>query len=507
MGRVKSKIELYRGVPISTDFKHAPLFGDAELQKKWFDKFKIDHLTFEGSYQRVEEQIKTKFKYEELVDINYVHVINPSAEGVNKANAEWWGFVMDVHYINDGLCTIDWVVDPIQTFMHKWDLSYAFIERGMLDLVVEDKKIPNKVRLNNDKASILSNPEPIGVDGLAYQADIDNLLEEPGENGSTAYCVIVRKNAKGRSFVGTPSQLEYLVIPYNKKNGVVEKFTIHDVPQNGGGKTTVINNKNITLNELLVNLGQDAEFSKGGGNIISTYFTNEVGLAFKLNPNSGHLETTLNPGEFNIIGSDSMELLNTGGGNGDKPNPNPEPTPPDGGNAPKRVTKEQLQAFGWMDTSEKIITDLNRCLEKFQINTKQRICHFMSQCAAESGKGKWTKELASGDAYEGRPDLGNTQPGDGRKFKGGGYIQMTGRANYTKFAEFIKDPEVINQGVNYVAEKYPWTSAGSWWNSNGMNALCDTNPSVEQVTLKVNGGYNGLSARKQYYSEAVNIFK
>lgn len=170
------------------------------------------------------------------------------------------------------------------------------------------------------------------------------------------------------------------------------------------------------------------------------------------------------------------------------------------------VTREQLEAFGWKGITDAILEDLNRTLEKYEINTPERIRHFMSQCAHESGKGRYTKELASGDAYEGRTSLGNTQPGDGRKYKGGGYIQLTGRYNYQKFANAMGDPEIINQGVDYVAANYPWSSAGFWWYSNGMNKLCDSGASVETITRRVNGGTNGLAERQKYYEEAKKIF-
>jgi len=62
------------------------------------------------------------------------------------------------------------------------------------------------------------------------------------------------------------------------------------------------------------------------------------------------------------------------------------------------------------------------------------------------------------------------------------------------------------QGVDYVASKYPWTSAGYWWHMNKMNALCDQGASVKQVTKRVNGGYNGLEARTKYYNKACGIF-
>ena len=159
--------------------------------------------------------------------------------------------------------------------------------------------------------------------------------------------------------------------------------------------------------------------------------------------------------------------------------------------APKQLASKQQLASVWF-CSESLIADseikeLNDCLKKFNILTPLRIRHFLSQTAHESGGGRWKQELASGSAYEGRRDLGNVQPGDGIRFKGAGYIQLTGRANYQAFSNYIKDLRVM-QGCSYVAENYPFTSAGFWWLNNSMNALCDKNPSVEQVTLRVNGG-------------------
>lgn len=151
------------------------------------------------------------------------------------------------------------------------------------------------------------------------------------------------------------------------------------------------------------------------------------------------------------------------------------------------------------------LTDLNFCLIEFKINTKQRMRHFLSQIAHESGGLKWLKEIASGDAYEGRSDLGNSHPGDGKKFKGAGAIQITGRSNYQAFANHIKDPRVM-EGCNYVAEAYPFSSAGYWWYLNNMNELCDRpDVNVEMVTRQVNGGVNGLDDRIYYYEKACNV--
>lgn len=175
------------------------------------------------------------------------------------------------------------------------------------------------------------------------------------------------------------------------------------------------------------------------------------------------------------------------------------------------VSKEEL-AFVWGCSTALIqdieIVELNKCLKTFEITTPVRIRHFLAQISHESGGGRYKEELASGNDYEGRGDLarylGNTQSGDGPRYKGAGYIQLTGRANYQAFANYIKDPEVMS-GVSYVASRYPFTSAGYWWYSNQMNILCDTNPTVEQVTLRVNGGYNGLDDRKMYYKRCCNV--
>lgn len=165
------------------------------------------------------------------------------------------------------------------------------------------------------------------------------------------------------------------------------------------------------------------------------------------------------------------------------------------------MNKDQLAKI-WKCRPDQIqdyeVAELNRCMEQFQIDTLYRQRHFLAQTAHESGGGRYKKEIASGDAYEGRTDLGNTLPGDGRRFKGAGYIQLTGRYNYQRFADFISDQRVM-EGVEYVAANYPFSSAGFWWVDNGMNELCDLDPTVLEVTKRVNGGTNGLADRTEYY--------
>lgn len=168
------------------------------------------------------------------------------------------------------------------------------------------------------------------------------------------------------------------------------------------------------------------------------------------------------------------------------------------------ITLAQATAiFGRKPTPEQM-KDLNRCLVRFEINTPARIRHFMAQISHESSGLKYMKELASGEAYEGRADLGNKFPGDGRRFKGAGCLQVTGRANFQALSDYLKDPRVM-EGCDYVAVTYPFTASAHWWFRNSMNSLCDRGATVEQVTKRVNGGFNHLSERKRYYAIACKV--
>jgi len=173
---------------------------------------------------------------------------------------------------------------------------------------------------------------------------------------------------------------------------------------------------------------------------------------------------------------------------------------------PQLVTSDQLIEMGWHNVTNAMVADLNRTLRRFEINTPLRIQHFLSQTAHESGLGLWVRELASGAAYEGRLDLGNIYSGDGPKFRGGGFLQLTGRYNYQLFADFMGNQNIM-QGYTYVAENHPWMSAGFWWYTNNMNAFIDDGATIEQVTRRVNGGLNGLDDRREMFRRAANIWR
>lgn len=139
------------------------------------------------------------------------------------------------------------------------------------------------------------------------------------------------------------------------------------------------------------------------------------------------------------------------------------------------------------------------------LDTPLRLAHFMAQLAHESGGFRYMEEIASGAAYEGRADLGNTQAGDGRRYKGRGPIQLTGRANYRTFGRKVgidieAHPEVV------ALPSFGLLVACMFWDAKGLNALADADD-VEAVTRRVNGGLNGLADRQTYLIKAKGLLQ
>ncbi len=133
---------------------------------------------------------------------------------------------------------------------------------------------------------------------------------------------------------------------------------------------------------------------------------------------------------------------------------------------------------------------------KYEINTTDRISMCLAQLAHESDGFHTTEEYASGSAYEGRKDLGNLVAGDGRRFKGRGLIQLTGRANYQVFGELIgvdliTDPDVVSE--------FPLALEVSllFWKTKGCNALADQKD-FQAITRRINGGLTGYNSRLSY---------
>lgn len=172
-------------------------------------------------------------------------------------------------------------------------------------------------------------------------------------------------------------------------------------------------------------------------------------------------------------------------------------------NAPKRVRDK------WLPVCNQV------CLD-YGITTAHRVAAFLATIAVESGELRYSEELASGSAYEGRKDLGNTQRGDGRKFKGRGKIQLTGRSNaqaYTNylkksrhlpFVDFISEPKMLAQ------EPYATDSAAWFWQSKRLNAFADQGDFLATQT-RVNGRNkktglpNHWKERSGYYARALSV--
>ncbi|NJK59907.1 MAG: glycoside hydrolase family 19 protein [Oscillatoriales cyanobacterium SM2_1_8] len=151
----------------------------------------------------------------------------------------------------------------------------------------------------------------------------------------------------------------------------------------------------------------------------------------------------------------------------------------------------------------RFLPHLNRTLREYQIDTPLRIAHFLAQIAHESDGFNTAEEYASGAAYEGRLDLGNTQPGDGRRFKGRGLIQVTGRANYGEAGRAL-GVDLLNNPTRLAEADLATRSAGWFWQSRRLNAHADRDD-IYTVTRRINGGYNGLADRQNYLARAKRV--
>ena len=153
---------------------------------------------------------------------------------------------------------------------------------------------------------------------------------------------------------------------------------------------------------------------------------------------------------------------------------------------------------------ETSLPSLQEGIDKYQIGfNRQRIAAFLAQIGHESGGLRYTVELASGQAYEWRKDLGNVNPGDGVRFKGRGWIQLTGRHNYRQAGKAIgvdleASPELA------ASPKYLGLLAGWFWHSRNLNFWADKED-FEKITRLINGGLNGYADRLSYWQRAKKI--
>jgi putative chitinase len=178
------------------------------------------------------------------------------------------------------------------------------------------------------------------------------------------------------------------------------------------------------------------------------------------------------------------------------------------GGIPYELTVEDLLAAMPHATPEnvtKFFDKLRQAMLKYEVNTTRRAAAFLAQIAHESGSLRYVEEIASGDAYEGRKDLGNTEPGDGKRFKGRGLIQITGRNNYAELSKelsynFITNPEALEKPG---AASF---SAAWFWFEKGLNRLADID-AFEKITKRINGGLNGYSDRLNHWQRIRGILK
>ena len=170
-----------------------------------------------------------------------------------------------------------------------------------------------------------------------------------------------------------------------------------------------------------------------------------------------------------------------------------------------QITQQQLrravpEVYG--KRIDEFVASLNMYAVHFGINTPLRMAHYLAQVFHESGNLRYVEELASGEAYDTGAKakaLGNTpeKDGDGQLYKGRGFIQLTGKANYTAFGKSEWCTVDVVKNPKKVAE-YPLNQLASmwFWDSRNLNALADRDD-VLGITKRVNGGTNGL-ANRQY---------
>jgi len=186
-----------------------------------------------------------------------------------------------------------------------------------------------------------------------------------------------------------------------------------------------------------------------------------------------------------------------------------------------------------------VIAQIPSVMSTFKIDTALRLSHFLAQCGHESAGFKAVQENLNYGAkgllgifkkyfpteakalqYERKPEKianlvygsrmgnGDEASGDGYKFRGRGYIQLTGKSNYAAFGKAIN--EDITANPDLVATKYPLLSAAWFWSSNGLNTLADKgadDASVTAITKRVNGGTIGLPDRIKHFKEYYTLLK
>ena len=178
------------------------------------------------------------------------------------------------------------------------------------------------------------------------------------------------------------------------------------------------------------------------------------------------------------------------------------------------ITASHLYSLGI--TTKNVATFLpllNETIIQYKINTPIRVCHWLSQCMHESENFKYLEELASGEQYENNKELGNTEPGDGPKFRGKGVLQITGRFNYKKYGEFIEQDLLSGDNPKKLSQPNLATYSSGWFwtilkkdkHGNNLNYYADNNDFI-RITYTINGGSTGLKMRFDKFRMCLSVF-
>lgn len=178
-----------------------------------------------------------------------------------------------------------------------------------------------------------------------------------------------------------------------------------------------------------------------------------------------------------------------------------------------QILSDVMGARLTLDRYRELLPAVSESLSACECTSVDRIAMWCAQIGHESGGLYYTEEIASGEAYEGRADLGNTEPGDGVRFKGRSWIQITGRSNYTRLSQWAFEKGLVPTPAYFVdnptelaSDEYAGLGAAWYWvvARPDINALSDAKD-VVMVTTRINGGQNGIADRQQRYAAAQQI--
>lgn len=167
------------------------------------------------------------------------------------------------------------------------------------------------------------------------------------------------------------------------------------------------------------------------------------------------------------------------------------------------AARAKYNKVGTSTRAEIYLPWLRQFCTAYGITTRLRLVYLLATVAVESGELKYSEEIASGAAYEGRKDLGNTQPGDGVRFKGRGLLQLTGRTNYEAYSKHVGyDFYSTTARARGVAQPGNAVRSACWyWQTHGLNELADQD-AAQAVRKRVNGGMNGWAQFQLYVKRA-----